>query len=308
MGCVSSTLLSQEEEFSQIGGAAAFSNHIVSLTSTTYGLLTLDPPPAQTTTVAPTPSPPPRITLGSLFPSPLCEPRSLRYESINSWDLMSGLDADRISHSPAIKLTANPSGNEENACPNVRVSNSSKEVSDLGKPSAVLELIDRYETIRPPNGENKVVIYTTTLRGVRKTFDDCNSVRSALEGNRVLVCERDISMDRGFREELRELMSGREREETIPPRVFVKGRYIGGAEEVMRVVEDGLLEELLKGVERAREGYVCEGCGGGRFLPCFSCNGSCKMVVAAAEDGGETVVAKCSDCNENGLVHCPICT
>lgn len=53
------------------------------------------------------------------------------------------------------------------------------------------------------------MIYTTTLRGVRKTFEDCNAVRAAMEGLGVLVCERDISMDIGFREELRELMKGR---------------------------------------------------------------------------------------------------
>ncbi|KAH6774011.1 Glutaredoxin family protein [Perilla frutescens var. hirtella] len=330
MGCVSSTLLSQEEEFSQIGGSAAFSHHIVSLTSTTYGLLTLDPPP--TTTIPPTPSPPPpppRITLGSLFPSPLCEPRSLRYESINSWDLMSGLEADRfqpflhpkLADSSAVKRAPNRPGNDENSCPNASVSHSSKEADDLGKsfeglscPGDLnLKLIDRYEMICPPNGENKVVIYTTTLRGVRKTFDDCNAVRSAMEGIRVLVCERDISMDRGFREELRGLMSGRESNGLLPPRVFVKGRYIGGAEEVMRVVEEGLLGELLQGMPRVKEGYVCEGCGGVRFLPCFSCNGSCKMVVEAVEEDVEeprsrTVIVRCSSCNENGLVHCPVCT
>ncbi|GER42050.1 glutaredoxin family protein [Striga asiatica] len=35
----------KHDGFSQIGGSAAFSPHIVSLTSTTYGLLTLDPSP-----------------------------------------------------------------------------------------------------------------------------------------------------------------------------------------------------------------------------------------------------------------------
>lgn len=242
---------------------------------------------------------------------------------------MSGLEADhapgfripsqpfprstsKLAESPAVNHGASSSGDEENACPNVGVTHSSKEEDiDLGKPSEGLGLIDRYETINPPNGEDKVVIYTTTLRGVRKTFDGCNAVRAALEGMRVLVCERDISMDRGFREELRELMSGREREELIPPRVFVRGRYVGGAEEVMRLVEEGLLEELLKGMPRVREGYVCEGCGGARFLPCSSCSGSCKMVVAGEEDvegGSRTERVRCSSCNENGLVHCPLCT
>ncbi|KAL6558789.1 hypothetical protein OROMI_019143 [Orobanche minor] len=41
MGCVSSTLLNQDDDFPKM---VSFSHHIVSLTSTTYGLLTLDPP------------------------------------------------------------------------------------------------------------------------------------------------------------------------------------------------------------------------------------------------------------------------
>lgn len=214
---------------------------------------------------------------------------------------MSGLDADhipsfRLSPSPLIqskpsdltvsKQAVNSQGNEENLSPNV-------------------DWVDRFELICPPNGENKVVIYTTTLRGVRKTFDECNAVRSAIEGVGVLVHERDMSMDRGFRDELRELMKGREMNALIPPRVFVKGRYVGGFEEVMKMVEDELLGELVKGLGRAREGYVCEGCGGARFRPCFRCNGSCKT---AAEVDGKQGKVRCSDCNENGLMRCPICT
>ncbi|KAI3453305.1 hypothetical protein Pfo_009968 [Paulownia fortunei] len=333
MGCVSSTLLNQDEEFTQIGGSATFSHHIVSLTSTTYGLLTLDPPPPSDS--YPT-TPPPRITLGSLFPSPLSEPRSLRYqplESINSWDLMSGLEADHIpsfrfspspfvpttlSNRPVNKKAVTWPGNEENFNPNVSVIQSSSEVNVLRKSSKDLscggDLLDGLQMICPPNGENKVVIYTTTLRGVRKTFEDCNAVRSAIEGLGFSVCERDISMDRGFRDELRELMKGKGSHELIPPRVFVKGRYIGGVEEVMTVAEEGCLGELLQGLPRVREGYVCEGCGGVRFLPCFTCNGSCKMVVVVKEDievggkqGKRTVIVRCSKCNENGLVLCPIC-
>ncbi|KAJ6776576.1 GLUTAREDOXIN DOMAIN-CONTAINING CYSTEINE-RICH PROTEIN CG12206-RELATED [Salix koriyanagi] len=95
MGCVSSNLLNNEDEFAQLG-SSALSHHIVSLTSTTYGLLNLDPlppptPPPQTTTTPPTPSP--RFTLGSIFPTPLTEPKS-KPEIIDSWELMSGLDTD----------------------------------------------------------------------------------------------------------------------------------------------------------------------------------------------------------------------
>ncbi|KAI7978914.1 Uncharacterized protein LOK49_Contig642G00001 [Camellia lanceoleosa] len=93
----------------------------------------------------------------------------------------------------------------------------------------------------------------------------------AMEGLGVLVYERDISMDRGFREELTELMKGKESSSSqlVPPRVFVKERYVGGVEEVMRIVEDGCLGELLEGLPKLKVGFVCEGCGGVRFLPCF---------------------------------------
>lgn len=126
------------------------------------------------------------------------------------------------------------------------------------------------------------------------------------------MCERDVSMDRGFKEELRVLMEGKGREALVPPRVFVKGRYIGGAEEMLSIAEEGLLGEILEGLPKRRSGHVCEGCGDVRFLPCFRCNGSCKMVMTVKQEvvqkQGTTVVVRCSDCNENGLVLCPICS
>ncbi|KAL8535633.1 hypothetical protein ACS0TY_011309 [Phlomoides rotata] len=79
------------------------------------------------------------------------------------------------------------------------------------------------------------------LRGVRMNFDECNAVRSAIKGVGVLLHDKDMLMDIGFRDELRELMKGRERKELIQPIVFIKGRYIGGFEEVMRMVEEELL-------------------------------------------------------------------
>lgn len=149
-----------------------------------------------------------------------------------------------------------------------------------------------------------MVVYTTTLRGVRRTFEACNAVRAAVESFGVAICERDVSMDRGFREELRELMKDAN---VVPPQVFVRGRYVGGAEEVLRLAEEGGLGEILEGLPKRKTGSVCEGCGDVRFLPCFQCNGSCKMVVKI-EEMGRTLVVKCPDCNENGLVLCPICS
>ncbi|GKV04034.1 hypothetical protein SLEP1_g16251 [Rubroshorea leprosula] len=364
MGCVSSNLLNQEDEFSQLGGSA-FGHHIVSLTSSTYGLLTLDPPQSATTP----PTPQPRITLVST-PEPKSlwsDPRPMpsRPEVINSWELMSGLDADSFRFSPLLnkenhnrilskidgvsrppfarsrsslldkfeadsfrfpttvtdKENANPNSNRNGNVPapfslsplvekfDSQIDNVSGPLPASNPSSSILE---KFEKLCPPNGENRVVIYTTTLRGVRKTFEDCNAVRAAIENYGILICERDISMDRGFKEELRELMKGKEKEAMnpfTPPRVFVKGRYIGGADEVMRIVEEGWFGELLKGLPKKRAGEVCEGCGDVKFLPCLQCNGSCKMVVVVSEEEARrTVVVRCDECNENGLVLCPICS
>ncbi|TYH80055.1 hypothetical protein ES332_D03G107300v1 [Gossypium tomentosum] len=340
MGCVSSNLLNRDDEFTQLG-SSAFGNHIVSLTSTTYGLLTLDPPSHSTTTP---PSPQPSFTSGSTFSeskSLWSEPRPVptRPEVINSWELMSGLDVDsfRFSSIPN-KENSNPNVGRNGSVSKPPVSRSSlldkfqadsfrfpitalpeKENADpnLSKNGTVAKTpfsplhkfdsgsdavskpspLDKFENICPPNGENRVVIYTTTLRGIRKTFEDCNAVRSAIESYGVVICERDISMDRGFKEELRKLMKGAN--QTTPPQVFIKGRYIGGAEQVMKIVDEGWFGDLINGLPKKKAGEVCDGCGDVKFLPCFRCNGSCKM-AAAAEEGRRTVVVRCTDCNENG--------
>lgn len=89
--------------------------------------------------------------------------------------------------------------------------------------------LDGFEELCPPDGEEKVVIYTTSLRGVRRTFEACNAVRAVLDGFGVFYCEKDISMDQGV-------------------------------DECLRIVEDGCLGELLEGLLKSKAGYVCEVC------------------------------------------------
>ncbi|XP_076886887.1 uncharacterized protein At3g28850-like [Bidens hawaiensis] len=288
MGCVSSHLLNQDDDFTQ----SNFSHHIVSLTSTTYGLLTLDPSSSSSPTTL-LPTPPRRFTLASLFKSSLSEPPTLSEpppEIIDSFELMADLE----------KPQENPNPDHKN-------------IAFIKPMNHKPDFLNGFEEICPPKGENKVVIYTTTLRGVRKTFEECNVVRAVLEGFRVLFIERDVSMDRGFKEELWGLMKGKDKCELVPPRVFVKGRYVGGFDEVLKIFEDGCLGRLLEGLPRLKVGYVCEVCGGARFLPCVVCNGSCKIVrvLRKGSDGkqlGKSVSVKCRDCNENGLVCCPVCS
>lgn len=154
----------------------------------------------------------------------------------------------------------------------------------------------------PPGGEDGVVVYTTSVRGVRKTYEDCNRVRTVLELHRVVFDERDVSLHGGFLLELKGLLG----EDVTVPQVFFKGRHVGGADRVVELNETGRLGRILTwaGVERGMGRVACMGCGGARFIPCLDCGGSCKLVVGKGISGEKE---RCPHCNENGLVLCPAC-
>ncbi|KAL4379923.1 hypothetical protein GQ457_02G019470 [Hibiscus cannabinus] len=175
----------------------------------------------------------------------------------------------------------------------------------------------------------KVVVYFTSLRGVRKTYEDCCDVRVILKSLGVRIDERDVSMHSGFKEELKELIG--EGFNGGLPRVFLGEKYIGGAEEIRRMHEEGELEKTVQGCEMADNdgggnGGACEACGDIRFVPCETCSGSCKVYYEDDEmeeeaenenenenededegEKGECGFQRCPDCNENGLIRCPIC-
>lgn len=157
-----------------------------------------------------------------------------------------------------------------------------------------------FEEKCPPGGSDSVILYTTTLRGIRKTFEDCNSIRFLLETFKVKFYERDVSMHTEFKEELWRVL---ETNRALPPKLFIRGRYIGGAEEVLGLHEQGKLRPLFDGIPMdSFSGIPCEGCGGVRFVLCFNCNGSQRVVVDESDER-----RKCSECNENGLILCPYC-
>ncbi|KAK7276037.1 hypothetical protein RIF29_17168 [Crotalaria pallida] len=148
-----------------------------------------------------------------------------------------------------------------------------------------------------PGTEQRVVVYYTSLRVVRPTFEACKSVLSILSGFRVRVDERDVSMDSSFMLELNRVMG---RSGLTLPRVFVGGRYVGGAEEVKQLNEIGELKKMLEELPVADQ-RECHVCGGHRFVLCSECDGSRK--VYTEKIGFKT----CNACNENGLVRCPSC-
>ncbi|EYU42945.1 hypothetical protein MIMGU_mgv1a012063mg [Erythranthe guttata] len=153
-------------------------------------------------------------------------------------------------------------------------------------------------SIRLPGSEDRIVIYFTSLRGIRRTFQDCHSIRMIFRGFRVNVDERDISMDIAYKKELQKVLG---QSSFTLPQVFVKGKYIGGADVVKQFLETGELAKMVKGIPLRAMG-PCEGCDDMRFLPCANCSGSRKVF-----DEDDELVKRCSDCNENGLVRCPLC-
>eukprot|EP00899_Mesostigma_viride_P017091 jgi/Mesvir1/25383/Mv01423-RA.1 len=147
-----------------------------------------------------------------------------------------------------------------------------------------------------------IVFYSTTMRAVRKTFEECNTVRMMFENLRVNFDERDISMHAEYREELKALMG-----KPVPvPRVFINGEYLGGFEELEHFNEEGTLARILeqRGVipgSTKPPTELCTSCGGKKFVMCTMCSGGCKIV---GKDGS---ISRCENCNENGLVRCSAC-
>ncbi|KQK06797.1 uncharacterized protein At3g28850 [Brachypodium distachyon] len=149
-----------------------------------------------------------------------------------------------------------------------------------------------------PGGDRRVVLYFSSLRAVRPTFEACRDIRAILRGLRVAVDERDVSMDAAFLTELRALMR---RDRPPLPQLFVGGRLVGDADEVRILHETGELRRVVAGALQAAP-TPCASCGGSRFTPCCACGGSHRRF--SDKTGGFRV---CTACNENGLVRCAAC-
>ncbi|KMT17089.1 hypothetical protein BVRB_2g041430 [Beta vulgaris subsp. vulgaris] len=154
-------------------------------------------------------------------------------------------------------------------------------------------------SIRFPGTEDRVVLYFTSLRGIRRTREDCDAVRMILRAYKVFVDERDVSMDAAYKKELLGLLG--EKHVSLP-HVFINGRYLGGVDVVRQLNETGELRKILQALPMRERRFVCDACGDVRFLPCSNCSGSRKLF-----DEDEQVIKRCLECNENGLIRCPEC-
>ncbi|KAM7271811.1 hypothetical protein ACFE04_031025 [Oxalis oulophora] len=162
----------------------------------------------------------------------------------------------------------------------------------------------------PPNGNNAIVLYFTSLHVVRRTYEDCRSVRSIFQSYCVDIDERDLSMDCKYIGELHELMKCIRKKITLPV-VFIRGEYIGGVEEIKQLDESGEMSRLIEGLPRrggdnlmvGPNGGSCDQCGGLQFVVCGECSGSHKIYVKNLG-----AFRSCTACNANGLVKCSACS
>jgi glutaredoxin domain-containing cysteine-rich protein 1 len=150
----------------------------------------------------------------------------------------------------------------------------------------------------PPESARRVVVYLTSLRGIRQTYEDCWSTAAVLRGYGVRVDERDLSLHAGYKDELRAALGA----QAGLPQVFADGRHLGGAEDVRRLHESGELARAIEACETASVAKgdgtpleACDGCGGVRFVPCDTCSGSCKVFVVEDDDSA------------GAFRRCPVC-
>lgn len=104
-------------------------------------------------------------------------------------------------------------------------------------------------------------------------------------------------MDADFLDELQEITGSKD---LSLPRVFIGGRYIGGAEEVKQLNESGELSMLIGRLTFVDPTPVCDLCGGLRFVVCEQCCGSHKIYSRRG-------FVRCMACNLNGLIRCSSC-
>ncbi|KAG7517746.1 glutaredoxin domain-containing cysteine-rich protein 1 [Solea senegalensis] len=152
----------------------------------------------------------------------------------------------------------------------------------------------------------RIVIYTTSFRVVRTTFERCELVRKIFQNHRVKFVERNIALDIEYGKELEERCK-RVGEPPSLPVVFIDGHYLGGAEKILGMNESGELQDLLTKIERVQHPQTCQTCGGFAFIPCPMCHGS-KMSVFRNCFTDSFKALKCTSCNENGLQACVSCS
>ncbi|KAJ4896046.1 Glutaredoxin family protein [Raphanus sativus] len=229
------------------------------------------------------------------------KPKQPLWKHLSEESFLSGLDPSIVS-SYKKALSSKQLTNVENKNP-LTTTKSLSFITSEPKSVCSTPLSSQTKPRLQGGAEDKIVLYFTTLRGIRKTYEDCCCVRMILRGLQVAVDERDISMDSKYRKELQSLLGAAEKPKPVClPQVFIRGSHIGGVEEIMKLNDSGELAEMLKDFPPSECLGTCRSCGDARFVPCTNCDGSTKVFEEEEER-----FKRCSKCNENGLVRCRQC-
>ncbi|KAF2361389.1 Glutaredoxin [Trinorchestia longiramus] len=148
-------------------------------------------------------------------------------------------------------------------------------------------------------------MFVTSLGIVRHTFERCQSIRKILWNLMVQFEERDVFMNRDTQLQLLDRLNSKI---VSLPHVFIEGQYLGGADLIEQLNENGELRRLLQPYRvQSPHPSPCDACGGYRMLPCPVCCGS-KKSLNRNHFTLEFVALKCCCCDESGLVPCSECT
>ncbi|XP_071509951.1 glutaredoxin domain-containing cysteine-rich protein 1-like [Diadema antillarum] len=150
----------------------------------------------------------------------------------------------------------------------------------------------------------RIIVYTTSVRIVRQTFDDCQYVRKLFQNHRVRFEERDLFMNSKHQKELEERIGSTT--DINLPICFIDGELVGDLRKLEELNESGELRTILRRFEKHNPMVNCSTCGGHRYVPCTTCNGSKKSLLR--NNFTDTFHAlRCSHCDDNGLQKCRDC-
>lgn len=71
------------------------------------------------------------------------------------------------------------------------------------------------------------MVYVTSFRGVRSTFENCRYVQTVLHNFRVKIEEKDIYVNKHYYRELRDRLGEGGMSRLPVPQVFISGQHIG---------------------------------------------------------------------------------
>ncbi|KAF9598444.1 hypothetical protein IFM89_027877 [Coptis chinensis] len=92
-------------------------------------------------------------------------------------------------------------------------------------------MLELYERRCPPGGKNSVIVYKTS-GGNKKAIEDFNEIVFKFHLEQIEFTVRDIYEDLRFRNELAKVLG---KKDVKAPVVSVKGRLIGGLDEVEKL-------------------------------------------------------------------------